>query len=77
MTLQQQMDLVEITFARADAWIDHAARHAPDRPLQALRQIVGLGVRGCAKVFGWKPKPPARPASKPAAPPAESTPVRA
>lgn len=77
MTLQQQMDLVEITFARADAWIDHAARHAPDRPLQALRQIVGLGVRGCAKVFGWKPKPPARPAGKPAAPPAESTPVRA
>ena len=66
MTLQQQMDLVEITFARADAWIDHAARHAPDRPAHALRQIVGLGVRGCAKVFGWKSKQAAqarRPAS--------------
>jgi cellulose synthase (UDP-forming) len=77
MTLQQQMDLVEITFARADAWIDHAARHAPDRPVQALRQIVGLGVRGCAKVFGWKPRQAARPASSPSIAPDADTPASA
>ncbi|MFM2053368.1 MAG: hypothetical protein RL456_1405 [Pseudomonadota bacterium] len=54
MTLEQQMDLVQITFARADAWLDHHSRHAPDRPAAALGEVIRLGLRGCARVFGLR-----------------------
>jgi cellulose synthase (UDP-forming) len=51
MSLQQQMDLVQITFARADAWLDHAERHAPDRPVRAFGEVMRLGVRGIRRMF--------------------------
>lgn len=51
MTLEQQMDLVQCTFARADTWLGVQARHHPDRPAYALAEVCRLGIRGCTRVF--------------------------
>ncbi len=51
MSLEQQMDLVQCTFARADTWLGVQDRHHPDRPAYALAEVCRLGLRGCAQVF--------------------------
>ena len=42
----QQIDLVQCTFARKDAWDDWNQSHETDRPLQGLQEITQLGLRG-------------------------------
>ena len=51
MTREQQIDLVQCTFARADTWLGVQDRHHPDRPAYALAEVCRLGLRGCAQVF--------------------------
>lgn len=46
LSLQQQIDWVHCTFARADAWIKNKNATIHDRPLKGLRDIVLLGVTG-------------------------------
>ena len=48
---QQQIDLVQCTFARKDVWRDWNESHDTDRPLQGLQEIAELGVRGY-RTFG-------------------------
>jgi cellulose synthase (UDP-forming) len=40
----EQMALVQCTFARTDAWVDWGDQHAPDKPLQGLGEITHLGL---------------------------------
>ncbi len=42
----QQIDLVQCTFARKDAWQDWNDSHHTDRPLQGLQEIIQLGLHG-------------------------------
>lgn len=51
LSIQQQIDLAQMTFGRADIWA--AAWHAstPDAPLTAVRQIGRIGLRGFFVLF--------------------------
>ncbi|MFA6921754.1 MAG: UDP-forming cellulose synthase catalytic subunit [Gallionella sp.] len=46
LTLQQQMDLVQCTLARADAWLDWDEGRVVDKPLTGLREIMFHSMRG-------------------------------
>ena len=70
MTLDQEIDLVQTTFARADAWIHHDQGRRPDRPLAAFGEVARLGLRGCAGVFGLRKR---RRATPPAPVPSSSS----
>lgn len=39
LDLQQQINFVQCTFARADAWLDGISSHEVDRPLEGLKEI--------------------------------------
>lgn len=57
LDLQQQIDLVQCTFARADAWLNWGDEHAPERPLRSLFDVLALGVRGYARLLEHLPAP--------------------
>lgn len=44
LTLQQQSDLVRLTFARADTWAGNWGNGEPDSPLSALRTVSRIGM---------------------------------
>jgi cellulose synthase (UDP-forming) len=44
LTREQQIALVQCTFARPDAWQDWGDKQAEDKPLQGLREIAQLGL---------------------------------
>lgn len=46
LSLQQQIDLVQCTLARADAWLEGHSSHEHDKPLLGLREILFHSVRG-------------------------------
>ncbi len=46
LTLEQERDLAQMTFGRADTWASTWGNNAPDSPWVALRQISSIGVRG-------------------------------
>jgi cellulose synthase (UDP-forming) len=46
LNLQQQMDLVQCTLARADAWLDWSENRAIDRPLNGLKDIFFHSMKG-------------------------------
>lgn len=46
LSKQEQIDLVQCTFARADVWQDWSDSHDVDRPLHGLQEIAQLGLRG-------------------------------
>lgn len=46
LSKNQQIDLVQCTFARKDVWQDWNDSHDVDRPLQGLREITALGLHG-------------------------------
>lgn len=46
LDLQQQMDLVQCTLARADAWLDWGEDRVIDRPLAGLKEICYHSMRG-------------------------------
>ncbi len=51
LTLQQQIDLVQCTFARPDAWSVWNDSHDADRPLLGLQEIALVGLRGYRSVL--------------------------
>jgi cellulose synthase (UDP-forming) len=51
MSHAQQIDWVQCTFARADAWIGWSDAHAKDKPLQGLKEITQLGLEGYEKLW--------------------------
>jgi cellulose synthase (UDP-forming) len=50
LNLQQSIDFVQCTFARADSWIVWTDKRKNDRPLQGLGEILTLGIRGIFKL---------------------------
>lgn len=46
LNLQQQMDLVQCTLARADAWLDWSENRSIDRPLTAMKDIFFHSMKG-------------------------------
>ena len=46
LDLQQQMNLVQCTLARADAWLDWGEHRVVDHPLKGLREIVFQSLKG-------------------------------
>lgn len=51
LSLQQQVDLAQITFARADIWAATWSQVKPDTPFMAMRQIGRISRRGLALLF--------------------------
>jgi cellulose synthase (UDP-forming) len=60
----QEIALIQCTFARADAWVSWSSGRAHDKPLRGLRKVLAVGVGGysgllqdsLARVgpaFGW------------------------
>ncbi|MBU4609747.1 UDP-forming cellulose synthase catalytic subunit [Achromobacter sp. GG226] len=51
LTIEQQMELAQMTFARADTWANSWGQGVRDTPLRALRDVSRIGVRGFAFLF--------------------------
>jgi cellulose synthase (UDP-forming) len=51
LSLQQETDLVQCSFARANAWVDSWGRAKQDQPLRALRQIFRIGAGGIKELL--------------------------
>ena len=52
LTPQQELDFVQSTFSRADAWTDWAKDRKPDTPLRGLWHVLRVGTRGVFQLFG-------------------------
>ncbi|NNA05891.1 UDP-forming cellulose synthase catalytic subunit [Pseudomonas lundensis] len=55
LTPQQRVEFVQCTFGRADAWLDHNSEFEADRPVQSLREILTLGVKGYYRLYQYLP----------------------
>ncbi|MCY0387545.1 UDP-forming cellulose synthase catalytic subunit [Robbsia sp. Bb-Pol-6] len=51
LSLEQEIDLVQCTFARADAWTDWSEGRKRDAPLRGLAHVLGAGFRGFYHLF--------------------------
>lgn len=51
LSREQEIQLVQCTFARPNAWVDWNETHDTDRPLQGLQEIAMMGLQGYKK-FG-------------------------
>jgi cellulose synthase (UDP-forming) len=56
LTMHQQIELAEMTFARADTWAKAWGQGAMDTPLQAFRDVTRIGVHGLTQLItlGWQ-----------------------
>ncbi|MCO7516765.1 UDP-forming cellulose synthase catalytic subunit [Pseudomonas guariconensis] len=55
LDVQQRIDLVHCTFARADAWLGWQEQHQPDRPLRSLVDVLKLGGVGYLQLLEHVP----------------------
>ncbi|MCX7081171.1 MAG: UDP-forming cellulose synthase catalytic subunit, partial [Pseudomonas sp.] len=55
MSVQQKIDFVQCTFARANAWLDWGGDFIPDQPLNSFIEILKLGGRGYRQPFHYLP----------------------
>ena len=55
LTPQQRVEFVQCTFGRADAWLDHNSEFEADKPIQSLREILALGVKGYYRLYEYLP----------------------
>jgi hypothetical protein len=46
MSIQQSIDFVQCTFARADSWVVWGDHRKPDKPLQSLKEVALMGLNG-------------------------------
>ena len=46
LSIKQQADLIQCTFARAEAWENWTNLEDTDHPLQGLKEIASLGIKG-------------------------------
>lgn len=51
MTVQQSVNFVQCTFARADSWVVWGDKRKPDKPLTSMKTVIWMGFRGF-KVLG-------------------------
>ncbi|MCC8391031.1 UDP-forming cellulose synthase catalytic subunit [Paraburkholderia sp. MMS20-SJTR3] len=52
LTLDQERQLVQCTFGRADAWLDWDEQTEEDAPLRGLKEVLALGVEGYSRLWG-------------------------
>ncbi|MGL4315105.1 MAG: UDP-forming cellulose synthase catalytic subunit [Pseudomonas sp.] len=55
LNLQQRIDFVQCTFARADNWLNWSDNHVPDRPLRSFFDVLVLGATGYYRVIEFAP----------------------
>ncbi|WP_124080163.1 UDP-forming cellulose synthase catalytic subunit [Pigmentiphaga humi] len=51
LTLEQQVALAEVTFARADTWAESWGQGTPDTPLRGLRDVTRVGLIGMKQLI--------------------------
>ncbi|WP_144111273.1 UDP-forming cellulose synthase catalytic subunit [Paraburkholderia sp. BCC1886] len=51
LTIDQERDLMRVTFSRADTWMAQWGRYRTDRPLRSLAEVLGVGWRGLIELF--------------------------
>lgn len=51
LTIDQERDLMRVTFSRADSWIASWGQYRPDRPLRSLVEVLSVGIRGLMDLF--------------------------
>lgn len=49
---QQEADLVQCTFGRADAWVEWGKDRAADRPSESMKDVLSIGVLGYRRILG-------------------------
>jgi cellulose synthase (UDP-forming) len=56
LTMYQQIELAEMTFARADTWAKAWGQGAPDTPWTAFREVTRIGIHGFRQLItlGWQ-----------------------
>lgn len=57
LSKQQQIDFVQCTFARADAWLTHNRDFSLDRPMQSFADVVLLSLSGYQHLAQYLPFP--------------------
>ncbi|MNO87085.1 Cellulose synthase catalytic subunit [UDP-forming] [compost metagenome] len=55
LSLQQRIDFVQCTFARADAWLKSGENFVQDRPLHSFFEILKLGGKGYMRLYEYLP----------------------
>ena len=53
---EQKIAFVQCTFGRADAWLDHNSGFEADKPIQSLKEILALGVKGYYRLYEYLPE---------------------
>lgn len=56
LTTQQHIDFIQCTFARADSWVLREDNFPEDKPMESLREVMGLGIRGYLRMLDIAPK---------------------
>jgi hypothetical protein len=46
MSVEQSVDFVQCTFARADSWVVWGDKRKLDKPLASIREVSWMGMRG-------------------------------
>lgn len=56
LTTQQHIDFIQCTFARADSWVLREDSFPEDKPMESLREVLGLGIRGYLRMLDIAPQ---------------------
>jgi len=57
LSVRQQIDFVQCTFARADAWLTWGSSFSGDRPMSSMFEVVEMGLRGYRHLAEYAPWP--------------------
>lgn len=53
---EEKIAFVQCTFGRADAWLDHNSGFEADKPIQSLKEILALGIKGYYRLYEYLPE---------------------
>ncbi|KTD03252.1 UDP-forming cellulose synthase catalytic subunit [Fluoribacter gormanii] len=56
LSLRQNIDFIQCTFARADVWSSWQEEFSHDRPLKSMRDVFALDLRGYYDIIGYTPR---------------------
>jgi cellulose synthase (UDP-forming) len=51
LTLEQERQMVQCTFGRADAWLDWDEQTVEDTPLRGLKDVLTMGIEGYSRLL--------------------------
>ena len=52
---EEKIAFVQCTFGRADAWLDHNSGFEADKPIQSIKEILALGIKGYYRLYEYLP----------------------